>query len=649
MPLTKASYSMITGAPANVLDYGAVPDGVTDCTAAFQAAIAANTSVYIPEGNYVISQTLKLTRQGSTLLGAGHGAYPYASAPVYGGTWIIWKGSTGNVLELNSRRRDTPSSATVLTGAYVANFSIALGAGSSCDNVLWIENGVFHSTVEMLYLQSFYGGLPTNSMICLEDAGTNDYPLGVCLRDITVRNNDPASTTAIPCGLQIRGCLESVFERIAIYDCDDGFQIGTGTPNQGTIQNCNFTGLIAEIGDRYNCNPAGSGISIYAGSNLNFYGCKFVSAVYATGAPWNTHASLRIKPNTLDVPTQANFNGCIFWGYQVADYAIQVTQTDNVQNFVFDNCVFLAFQTGIVNTVWPTTPQLIFNNPSVRRAKFNGYPKESFAAVAYSSGAQSIASKAVLRINASDTRLPYKSAFNIGSFSHPGGQPLLVSAAQQTYGFYGTEYAVYNAGSGTASVDALNRARIRSLTDGEIFSQSAKTYTSAVISNGAVQTTDVYVAGAKFGDHAFGAYVSSETPTGASYVLDTLQIGAHVVAANTVRFQFLNKKGTGTSLPNGQILACVGTPKFDFVQTETYDAPSIANAAELLHDVTVTGVLAGDYVSVAPSASLQGLFIKATIKADNTVTLYFYNDTGGAIDLGSIDYYIGVIKQPITV
>jgi len=648
MSLTKASYSMITGAPANVLDYGAVPDGVTDCTAAFQAAILANTSVYVPEGNYVISQTLKLTRQGSTFIGAGHPAYPYSSSSEFGGTWLIWTGTTGNVIELNSRRRDLPSAVTVLTGAYVANFSIALGAGSSCDNMLWIENGVLHSTVEMLYLQSYYGGLPTNSMICLEDAGINDYPLGVCLRDITVRNSDPASATAIPCGMQIRGCIESVFERIAIYDCDDGFQIGTGTPNQGTIQNCNFTGLIAEIGDRYNCNPAGSGISIYGGSNLNFYGCKFVSAAAAVGAPWNTHASLRLKPNTLDVPTQVNFNGCIFWGFQVADYAIQAAQTDNPQSVIFDNCVFLAFATGIVSTVWPATPELVFNNPDFRRAKFDGYPKESFSAIGYTSGVQSITTKAVLRINASDARLPYKKAFNLCSFSHNGGEPLLISAAQQTYSFYGTEFAVYNAGTNTATVTALNVARVRSLTDGEIITQSSTAYTSGFVGNGNVSNIDIYVAGAAFGDHAFGAYSSDASPTGASFVLNNMQIGAHVIAPNTVRFQFMNKTGGGFSLPSGQILACVGAPKFDIVYTETYDAPSIANTAELLRDVTVTGVLAGDYVSVAPSQSIQGLFIKSTVKADNTVTLYFYNETGGAVDLPSMNYYIGVVKQPIT-
>jgi hypothetical protein len=60
MALTKATYAMIDGASANVLDYGAVGNGVADDTAAFTAALAASTSVYVPPGNYLITDNLTL-------------------------------------------------------------------------------------------------------------------------------------------------------------------------------------------------------------------------------------------------------------------------------------------------------------------------------------------------------------------------------------------------------------------------------------------------------------------------------------------------------------------------------------------------------------------------------------------------------------
>ena len=58
MSLTKVSYSMVNGAPANVLDYGAVGDGVANDTNAFNLAIATGKRVYVPAGTYLINVTI---------------------------------------------------------------------------------------------------------------------------------------------------------------------------------------------------------------------------------------------------------------------------------------------------------------------------------------------------------------------------------------------------------------------------------------------------------------------------------------------------------------------------------------------------------------------------------------------------------------
>lgn len=71
MSLTKVSYSMITGAPANVLDYGATGDGTTDDTAAFIAAITQNDVVVIPSGNYLIKSTITIPADNKRWIGAG--------------------------------------------------------------------------------------------------------------------------------------------------------------------------------------------------------------------------------------------------------------------------------------------------------------------------------------------------------------------------------------------------------------------------------------------------------------------------------------------------------------------------------------------------------------------------------------------------
>lgn len=70
MSLTKATYSMIHGAPLNVLDFGAVGNGVTDDYQAFQNAIDAlpvsGGTIIIPAtatNEWVISQTLNVRKK----------------------------------------------------------------------------------------------------------------------------------------------------------------------------------------------------------------------------------------------------------------------------------------------------------------------------------------------------------------------------------------------------------------------------------------------------------------------------------------------------------------------------------------------------------------------------------------------------------
>jgi hypothetical protein len=64
MALTKVSYSMITGAVVNVLDYGADSTGATDSSAAVQAATNTGSAVYFPQGSYKVAG---ITRTGKTI------------------------------------------------------------------------------------------------------------------------------------------------------------------------------------------------------------------------------------------------------------------------------------------------------------------------------------------------------------------------------------------------------------------------------------------------------------------------------------------------------------------------------------------------------------------------------------------------------
>lgn len=102
MSLTKVSYSMIEGAEFNVVDFGAVGNGVADDTAALQAALDAvfankGGTLRIPAGNYKITANLvpqislsPLNRsfriigdgmESTNIIGAGFGLKIYADTP----------------------------------------------------------------------------------------------------------------------------------------------------------------------------------------------------------------------------------------------------------------------------------------------------------------------------------------------------------------------------------------------------------------------------------------------------------------------------------------------------------------------------------------------------------------------------------------
>jgi hypothetical protein len=105
MSLTKVSYSMITGAPANVKDFGAVGDGVTNDAAAFAAAIAAvastGQSIYVPAGTYVIGSALTSTGH-LNMFGDGDKSILDFSGATIAGSCITVSGALTQIQNISS-------------------------------------------------------------------------------------------------------------------------------------------------------------------------------------------------------------------------------------------------------------------------------------------------------------------------------------------------------------------------------------------------------------------------------------------------------------------------------------------------------------------------------------------------------------------
>tara|TARA_R110000822_G_scaffold151160_2_gene290281 strand:- start:9 stop:1430 length:1422 start_codon:yes stop_codon:yes gene_type:complete len=70
MSLTKVSYSMIQGAPVNILDYGASASSSNN-SVAIQAALDTGLDVYVPSGDFVVTDTLTMKTAYQNLFGVG--------------------------------------------------------------------------------------------------------------------------------------------------------------------------------------------------------------------------------------------------------------------------------------------------------------------------------------------------------------------------------------------------------------------------------------------------------------------------------------------------------------------------------------------------------------------------------------------------
>jgi hypothetical protein len=82
-------YLQTYGAPVSVKQFGARGDNATDDAAAINAAFSAGTSIAFPAGNYLASNSLYITRDGTHIIGAGRNA-----------TRIVSNSSTAQVISL---------------------------------------------------------------------------------------------------------------------------------------------------------------------------------------------------------------------------------------------------------------------------------------------------------------------------------------------------------------------------------------------------------------------------------------------------------------------------------------------------------------------------------------------------------------------
>lgn len=309
MSLTKVTYSMINQAPLSVLDYGAVGDNTTDCTAAFNLAIAAGVAnkkaVYIPAGDYKITAGLTQINSTAAIFGDGRGL-----------TNIYFAPTTANQILFDVYN------ASVLDRFSLGNFSV-FGQTTNAFTYLQIDNISGGNFYEL----EFNGG---------SNSATNS--VGMDLKGRETCNFDGIYIFNVGQPIVVNPGVSGGIDH---FNFNDLYMLVTQNPplyplfnvNVGaTTSNTSFTGFQAWVGGLGAFNHAGTG-----GINFLFENLRF-----ETGG--STVADANIVPTFKFNPT-SGITGIEFLNCYVSSInptTVGVTKTTdfyfrNVKQIKFDN------------------------------------------------------------------------------------------------------------------------------------------------------------------------------------------------------------------------------------------------------------------------------------------------------------------------
>jgi len=224
----------------SVKDFGAVGDGVTDDTAAIQAALAAASNVFIPAGVYVISSPLTLSNNHK-LIGAGYDNTRIAASP----SVAFYEGA----IDLDN-----------IGDCYLADFSMYHSANTTSYGLM-VRGSSYRIVVERLRIYGFGA-----NFCCAGDLSVSSP--GTC-NDITFRDCVTHDSTG-SFGIVFNDTDRALVDNINAYSCyTDGIKLRKKTNN---------IKIVNGISRNNGTGPSnGNGLDVYAGgynvtvSNLEAY------------------------------------------------------------------------------------------------------------------------------------------------------------------------------------------------------------------------------------------------------------------------------------------------------------------------------------------------------------------------------------------
>jgi hypothetical protein len=288
---------MINGAPVNVLDYGADSTGVSNSTAAIDAAIASGQSVYFPRGTYLTTGGHALTYPSNQMFfGDGYGASiikkSSGTATIFdipqetqcsfsdlsidannlGGTVFMWRAHYSTVINVDIKNVGGTSYGFHISGSNLCLF----------ENVtVQFSYGGFKidQSTDPLAVQPSYGMLYSSFNKCTADIRSGGESA------IYVNGNIFGNSNFNDFYIEVAFTNTT---KPAIY-------FG---PTSTNVNNINFTNLAAEI--------SGGANSLVEFSNAVIYNISFNQSAFTVSGAMTAPI---IKANAVD---NLDFTGCTF-------------------------------------------------------------------------------------------------------------------------------------------------------------------------------------------------------------------------------------------------------------------------------------------------------------------------------------------------
>jgi hypothetical protein len=349
--------------PINVKDpaYGAVGDGVTDDTAAIQAALDAvpvgGRAVYLPAGIYKVTSSLNITQDGTKLYGDGSGYKTGGTTFAPGSRIQAASGVTGSVLKVQRAANDRPLACVTLT-----DFTIDGGnVGTSVDGILFRVNQGHIDRVSIwqcsgigLHVLGYtspvwetYDTIVTNCIIgqnlgagVLLDAKTSDTHWSHC---VFLNNLDNFIITG-GASAQVTSCHFYTPER------HDVWFNGSGTRSK--FANCKFEGA---KDDMVLIDSTNGGYS-----DIQFTGCGFSSLNQSIAN--NTFDYLKITGTSSNGIGRTTISGCNFGNK--GGSSIKARSAINLDSSAAQNTVIVGNSFGPASH-WGTTALINNSNSSL--------------------------------------------------------------------------------------------------------------------------------------------------------------------------------------------------------------------------------------------------------------------------------------------